>query len=247
VRGLIDALVGGASGGGSGGGGGAAGTNGGGGDCSGTVCDVGELIMIAVFVVLGLVMAGLLIAWQLEELRHRLRVRQAEAAARAAGGEWDPESLYARVQKCFNVIQGAWERRDLDAARPFVSDALHERHRLQLEGLEKQNRRNRIQDLWLRRVRIVRIHREPADEDDRFVVEISCTARDWMEDTRTGAVINGNSRTPTKFTQYWTFVRDAEGDWVLDEIQEEAEGRYHWKSATRDPRPRRRAEAHTPA
>ncbi|MGI8595061.1 MAG: TIM44-like domain-containing protein, partial [Solirubrobacteraceae bacterium] len=115
----------------------------------------------------------------------------------------------------------------VEASRPFVSDALYDRHRLQLEGYEKQNRVNRIADLKLSEVQLVRIYNITQDDEDRFVAYIKCSARDWMEDTRTGAMINGNKSSSTEFEQYWSFTRHSQHGWVLDEIQQGEEAAYH--------------------
>jgi Tim44-like domain len=158
------------------------------------------------------------------------RDREVSAAAGAAhldDGYWDPGELRKRVREAFFPIQMSWENRDVSASRPFVSDALFERHRLQLEGYEKQNRVNRIADLKLSQIYLVRLYNVTDDGQDRFVTMIECSARDWMEDTRTGAMINGNKTSATEFKQYWTFVRHPQYGWVLDEIQQGEEAEYH--------------------
>jgi hypothetical protein len=160
----------------------------------------------------------------------RRRAQDVETAARhadAGDGYWDPDELKHRVYECFYPIQWSWERREVESSRPFVSDALYERHKLQLDGLEKQFRRNRIADLVLHEVELVRLHNVTDDSEDRFVAYVGCSARDWVEDVRTGALVNGNAAAPTYFQQYWSFARDPERGWVLDEIQQASEAEYH--------------------
>ena len=158
----------------------------------------------------------------------RRRAQAVEIAARTADdGYWDPDELKRRVYDCFYPIQWSWEKRDVDSSRAFVSDSLYERHRLQLEGLEKQHRRNRIADLALHEVELIRMHNVTDDSEDRFVAYIGCSARDWVEDVRTGQVVNGNATAPTYFQQYWSFARHPEHGWVLDEIQQASEAEYH--------------------
>jgi hypothetical protein len=48
-----------------------------------------------------------------------------------------------------------------------------------------------------------------------------------MVDTKTGDVVNGNPHTSTTFNQYWSFSRHPQHGWVLDEIQQAEEGKYH--------------------
>jgi hypothetical protein len=217
-------------------------------DCSGGV--VAGLIVLAMFgaffaaMVVGVVLiarrakaagatggggayAGRLIG---NPFQRRARAQQVESAAQHADtgdGYWDPAELKERVAECFYPIQWSWEKRDVASSRPFVSDALYQRHQLQLDGLEKQFRRNRIADLALHEVELVRLHNVADDAEDRFVAYVGCSARDWIEDVRTGAMVNGNAASPTYFQQYWSFARDPERGWVLDEIQQASEAQYH--------------------
>jgi len=230
-------LAGGATGGGGGGGGfsggGGGGFSGGGGSGGGQLSGPWYAVLLLVLAP-WLLVAAFFVATALlrkgPQLRITRRAKAAEAAAaRADLGDayWQPHALKARVRECFFPVQESWERRDISASRPFVSDALYERHRMQLEGLEAQNRVNRIEDLRLLGVEIVRVHDVTDDDEDRFVAHIRCSARDWMEDTVTGAFVNGNKTSPTTFQQYWSFVRHPERGWVLDEIQQGTEGDYH--------------------
>lgn len=171
--------------------------------------------------------AGRLIGNPLVRRRRAQEVETAAHRADAGDGYWDPGELKHRVYECFYPIQWSWEKREVESSRPFVSDSLYERHKLQLDGLEKQFRRNRIADLALHEVELVRLHNVVDDSEDRFVAYVGCSARDWVEDVRTGAVVNGNAAAPTYFQQYWSFARDSERGWVLDEIQQASEAQYH--------------------
>jgi hypothetical protein len=235
-------LAGGATGSGGGGGGGG-GSSGGGGSYGGGSGGSGDwgLAETIIFVGFMLVVFGIPLVWGLIDKTRRhwyrdrilRRARKVESAAGAAhldDGYWDPTELKKRVRQAFFPIQGSWEKRSVEDSRPYVSQALFERHRLQLEGYEKQNRVNRIADLRLNEVQIVRIYNVTDDGEDRFVAYIQCSARDWMEDTKTGAMINGNKTSATQFEQYWSFVRHPEHGWVLDEIQQGEEAEYHLKA-----------------
>jgi hypothetical protein len=239
------ALAGGATG--SGGGGGGGGFSGGGGYSGGSSGSGGgkgswvAAVAIAAGVILIMTLISLLTRGRRPGFQGtRKRGRQAQRRAKRAGGTakaaqaddgyWDPDELRARVREAFFPVQSSWSQRDVSPSRPFVSDALYKRHELQLEGLERQHRVNRIEDLALDEVDIVRVVNVTDDGKDRFVAFIQCRARDWMEDPETGELYNGNKRAQTTFQQYWSFVRDPERGWVLDEIQQGEEGDYHMKA-----------------
>jgi Tim44-like domain len=227
---------GGFSGGGGGGGGGSGGYYGGSGG-SGSWDTASTIIFLLIMaLVFGIpLITGSFNKSRRQWYRNRIikRARDVDAAAGAANlddGYWDPDDLRKRVREAFFPIQMSWEHRDVSASRPYVSDALYERHRLQLEGYEKQNRVNRIADLKLSTVLLVRLYNVTDDGQDRFVAYLECSARDWMEDTRTGQMINGNQASSTDFKQYWSFVRHPQYGWVLDEIQQGEEAEYHLKA-----------------
>jgi Tim44-like domain len=239
----VYALAGGATGGGGGGGGGFGGGGGGGGyhsyggSGSGGSAGVFALILVGSFLLLFAAMwavpasrAAMKRLWR-EKLRRRGRkVAEAATIANVEDRYWDPEDLKQRVHQCFAPIQKSWEDRRIEDSRPYVSEALYERHRMQLEGLEKQGRVNRIAKPQLHDVEVVRIYNVADDGEDRFVAYIACSARDWVEDVKTGKVVNGNKRARSQFEQYWSFARHPEYGWVLDEIQQRSEGDYHLKA-----------------
>ena len=232
-------LAGGATGSGGGGGGGGGfssssssyGSSGG----SGGSVPAWATILIILFVVGPFVLPFLIGSWRgslkkygkAKIQRRSKKIEEAMVDANLGDGYWAPVDLRKRVRESFFPIQNSWERRDVSASRPFVSDSLYERHELQLDGLEKQNRVNRIQGLKLDEIQLVRIHNVTDDGEDRFVAYIACRARDWVEDTRTGQLVNGNKRSLSSFEQYWSYVRHPEHGWVLDEIQQREEGDYH--------------------
>ena len=111
------------------------------------------------------------------------RAKKAEDTAKVAqagDGYWDPVELKARVRQCFFPVQSSWSARDVTPSRPYVSGALYKRHTLQLEGLERQHRVNRIEDLQLDDVEIVRVVDVTDDDQDRFVAFLSAArATGW--------------------------------------------------------------------
>jgi hypothetical protein len=245
-------LAGGATGSGGGGGGGFSGGGGGGGfygGGGGSGNGKGSTV-VALLIVAGVVVLVLLLqilarrgkrpgfqGSKRTERHAEKRAHTAEDAARAASADddmWNPDKLHRRVREVFFPVQQSWSKRDVSGSRPYVSEKLYKRHEMQLEGLERQHRVNRIEDLDLDEVEIVRVVNVSDDSKDRFVAFLQCRACDWMEDADTGRIVNGNKQAQTTFQQFWTFVRDPENGWVLDEIQQSEEGGYHLEEADID-------------
>jgi len=172
--------------------------------------------------------------WQVASLTGRRELRRAQEARRQAelaeadDDYWDPDQLEARTRDCFLAVQEAWRQRDATGARPYVSDALYARIGLQLDGMVRQGRFDRVEDLRLEGAQLVRIHNVTNDAEDRFVVHLRGVARDWVEDAR-GMLVDGSEELEP-FTEFWSFARDSRYGWVVDEVQQESEGAYHLKT-----------------
>lgn len=163
------------------------------------------------------------------ELRRAKETRRQAALADADDGYWDPGVLEARTRECFAAVQQAWRERQPEAAKPYVSDELLRRIELQLRGMEQQERWNKLEDVRVEAIHLVRVYNVTDDSQDRFVVHLRGAARDWLEDGAGGLV--GGSSELQSFTEYWTFARHPERGWVVDEVQQEAEGDYHLAAA----------------
>ena len=57
-----------------------------------------------------------------------------------------------------------------------------------------------------------------AGTEDRPIVEVLFTARDWVADLRSGAVVDGDPRRVRSFRQRWHVVPAASGEWLLDRV-----------------------------
>jgi pSer/pThr/pTyr-binding forkhead associated (FHA) protein/predicted lipid-binding transport protein (Tim44 family) len=145
-----------------------------------------------------------------------------EAAALAAitaaveAGEL-AKRLHGRLQESFSDVLHAWSNRDPDLMRPYVSQAHLERARAAADQLDREYQVNYIKALDLRDVAV----RRPPDDRPGGPVEVylSFVARDWIEDLRTGEVLEGDSSELQAFTERWTFVREGRRGWVIDFVE----------------------------
>ncbi|HEY1099354.1 MAG TPA: TIM44-like domain-containing protein [Myxococcota bacterium] len=130
--------------------------------------------------------------------------------ARALLGNDGREHLLARARAIFTNLQAAWSQQDLDAIRPFETDALFQSHRCWLEEYRRQGLRNIVSDLEIDGVQTCRVS---ADGDYLVaVLRIGAYCNDATIDQRAN-VIAGSPHRRRGFTEYWTFVKhkDAKG------------------------------------
>ena len=132
----------------------------------------------------------------------------AEAAALAALQERDPsfnvDGFYQRVSGAFMKIQEAWCAQQLSAVRPFISDGVHERFRLQFLEQQAEGTRDRMSGISIEQVQLVQISSD--NLFDTAVVRIDATAVDQTISSTDGRVISGSGES-VEFAEYWSFLR----------------------------------------
>jgi pSer/pThr/pTyr-binding forkhead associated (FHA) protein len=128
------------------------------------------------------------------------------------------KDLHSRVVESFAPVLHAWSNRDVDEMRPYVSDAYLDRTIDALEELENDFQINSIEELDLKDVAV---RRPSGGEAERGPVEayLAFLARDWIEDLRSGEVLDGDSSEIRAFLERWTFVREGRRGWVIDRVE----------------------------
>lgn len=124
--------------------------------------------------------------------------------ARYPGFDWKALGLYA--QDVFLRLQAAWTAQRFEAARPYETDALYQTHRYHLDDLVRRGLHNRVEQVKVERVKLVRLESDPYY--DSVTLRIHARALDYTVD-RGGRVVAGSKSTPRRFSEYWTFVRSA--------------------------------------
>jgi len=109
-----------------------------------------------------------------------------------------------RVKHISHSLQDAWSSLNWDLARPFETDAIFQSHRYWIEAYRTQGLRNILDQVTVERIELVRF------DKDAFYDSITCrifaSMIDYVVDAK-GNVVRGSKKTPTKFSEYWTFIR----------------------------------------
>jgi predicted lipid-binding transport protein (Tim44 family) len=117
-----------------------------------------------------------------------------------------PKAFEQHVRDVFIELQAAWSAGQWERARPYVTDACFASLRFWIEAHNRDGRRNRVEDVRVDRVQVVRVRLDAWYES--ITVRLWAGARDWTEDA-SGRVIGGNRDQERRFSEYWTFVRTA--------------------------------------
>jgi predicted lipid-binding transport protein (Tim44 family) len=108
------------------------------------------------------------------------------------------------VEPIFKTIYEAWTARDYAAVRPLMSDNLFQSHRYWVEAYKQHKLINRLDDLVVTGVHLVKLDLDKYYE--AATVRIFASVRDYTTD-ESGKHHSGNPRTVRRFSEYWTLVR----------------------------------------
>jgi predicted lipid-binding transport protein (Tim44 family) len=133
------------------------------------------------------------------------------AETRAFSGrhpDFSTEAFEAFARSVFEELQAAWSESRWERLRPHVTDTLFQTLRFSMEGYANAKLQNRLEDVRVERVQIVRIRLDAWYE--AVTVRIWASMRDFVVDS-SGQVVGGNASEPRAFSEYWTFLRSAGG------------------------------------
>jgi predicted lipid-binding transport protein (Tim44 family) len=230
-------------GGGGGGGGGGGDFGGGGSDFGGGSGDSGSGGSSIVFVLIFLGFLAIFVFFFLQRSdsgarllsgvsrkRRRARVEQVELAAAEAAQDderFEPERVRGAAEQLFRDVQSAWDERDEARLAAMLGPELLVEWKRHLAGLARKGWHNRVQVLGDVRVDYVGLTNRKGASDDRVVVLVETTLRDYVEDRRGRKILRkGETDDTTRLSQYWTLgIRD--GRWILLSIERGAEGDHN--------------------
>ena len=231
---LITAAAGGGSSGFGGGGGGGGGHGGHGG---GGFWILLWLIThpLALAIVLIAVACMAFYAWVQSErykARRRKRVRRVELAAAEASEDdaaFSPDEVRAQAIQLFKDLQAAWDARDRSKLRELVGGDLMVEWERRLDDFDRKGWHNRVEVKLGPSVEYVGMTNRAEDAEDRVVVRIEATLRDFVVNKRGIQIKHSESATDIRsLAEYWTLCKRApDGRWMLLSIEQRAEGDHH--------------------
>ncbi|MEN6439068.1 MAG: Tim44 domain-containing protein [Syntrophobacter sp.] len=116
------------------------------------------------------------------------------------------QALKEEFEDIFFRVQAAWMNRSLDGAVGILTPEMTAYFIGEFEGMKKQGRINRLENIAIRKVEPSEIWRE--EGRDYVTVLITANLLDYTVDDQTGQVVGGDRLNPVKFEEFWTFCRE---------------------------------------
>ncbi len=123
------------------------------------------------------------------------------------------EQVRGWVGESFPAIQAAWSGGSIHRLEPYVSASLRDHLARELAALRRDGLVNQVEEAQLQEVTL--LSRNTSDP----VVEVVFSARDWLADITSGAVVDGSQYAAAGFRQRWHLVPTGQGQWLLDEVK----------------------------
>ena len=133
--------------------------------------------------------------------------------------DFDPARFLAIAKDLFVRLQIGWSGGDLAAVRAHLTDEMAVALEGDMARLRERGRRNRVDQVTVDSVALTEAWQEHGR--DLVTAEIRAGAMDYVVDEATGQVVEGSATKPTRFVEYWTFVRPVGANpWRLGAIQQ---------------------------
>jgi hypothetical protein len=116
-------------------------------------------------------------------------------------------AIEARLQQVYTVMNEAWTRGDLGAARAVLSDGLADYLQYWLEAYDAQHLRNVLEDMRVTRHELVKLRRDR--HYDALTIRLWATGKDYVVRTYDDAHIRGSRTQDRAYSEYWTLIRSA--------------------------------------
>ena len=133
-------------------------------------------------------------------------VQEQLAAIKAGDPNFTEQQFLDRAQAAFFLLQKAWQDRNPDEGRAYMSPGLYMGWKMQVDQMTAQHRKNVLEALYIQGLHIVKAGHD--DNFDTITVRVDASAKDYDVDEQTGKKLGGDS-SDTPFTEYWNFTRSA--------------------------------------
>jgi predicted lipid-binding transport protein (Tim44 family) len=137
------------------------------------------------------------------------RLDEDGAALAAANGQPDLAAFGEAFRQetlapTFTQMYAAWSSKRWEDVRHLLTDFLWEAQQFSVRAYAQKKLTNRLDDLTLSAVEVVRVERDRYY--DAVTARVFARCKDYTIDSK-GEVIGGDAKRPREFSEYWTFIR----------------------------------------
>jgi predicted lipid-binding transport protein (Tim44 family) len=197
----------------------------------------GFLVLLLIAVIVFWLLPRLITWWRGQQTRGtaaRRRVAQRERRTELAAAEaseedaaFAPDVVRPAARRLFIDIQSAWSDGDRARLKALVAPDLFAEWERRLDDFDRKGWHNRVKPVGDPHVVYVGLRNAADKRNDRVVVRIDAKLRDYVEDGYGQRIGRADSLSDTtKVREFWVLAKGSSGNWVLQSIEQGAEGEH---------------------
>ena len=118
---------------------------------------------------------------------------------------FEPEAFKEKLSNLYVQFQNAWQDKNIESLRPYLSDAMYAQMDRQLDVYRQKNQTNHVERISVLGVELAGWKQSPTD--DVIIAELRTRIVDYVTDDNTGTIIRGSDRQEKFMTYEWTIIR----------------------------------------
>jgi hypothetical protein len=174
-------------------------------------------------------------------IKEKLAERRARKDLRFMAGyalyfEW--LKIHERAKDCFFRVHSGWEKEDLSEVSNWMTDWYWQNQ--QLTHLDRWKKEGLVNICEVKKITNIKpllfVHRNDSEdhEDSMVVISIEAKMKDYLQDRKTGELVEGNKRYKEVET-VWSFTLQ-NGSWKVSDIEEDSMSLAYAKMAAELPK-----------
>lgn len=118
---------------------------------------------------------------------------------------FSPSEFNEKISRLYVQFQNAWQAKDLEELRPYLSDAFYATADRQLDAYRRNHQTNHVERIAVLGVELLGFRQE--NGEDIIIADLRTRIVDYVTDDATGKIVRGNANAE-KFMHYeWTLAR----------------------------------------
>jgi hypothetical protein len=131
---------------------------------------------------------------------------------------WNYDDMIKFSKETFEQLQNAWSERNMDLVRDRLTDELYESYKKQLDWMKVKKEKNFIEDIRIKKTKIIGDEDYKDNEKDTFTAFISGKFVNYTMSERTGEIFENSKKKKSSFITFYYFQRHDQR-WLLNKIE----------------------------
>ena len=135
---------------------------------------------------------------------------------------WNYDEMIQLANDLFYKMQDAWSQRNIDLVKDSITENLYKKYMKELHWMILKREQNIVEDIEIKKLKIIGNEDYLDNELDRFTVYISGKMIDYSISDKTLEIITNKTKERVAFSDLYYFIRH-DNKWLLDKIDNQVD------------------------